>query len=184
MVNVSGVLKLAMCPNRSIYFMGSNPKAFEIYPRFSFLNIRFEGVYLQLKNPQKEQLLCMLGSTYLPSHGDNVANPWDWSESLSPNLLEDDNILLLLHYPTKLFLTTREIWGKLTSFNQHSNPGYFDGIDIYSQSAAYSNYGFDSGNLVAKACDPYPYADNFRSKCIEIYRGEQLCSTLLQLMSG
>lgn len=184
MVNVGGVLKLAMCPDRSISFMGSNPEGFEIYPGFSSLSIRFEGVYLQLKNPQKERLLCMLGSTYLPSRGENAANPWDWSESLSPNLLEDDNILLLLHYPSKLSLTTREIWGKLTSFNRHSNPRYFDGIDIYSQLAAYSNYGFDSGSLVAKACDPYPYADNFQSKGIEIYRGKQLCSTLLQLTSG
>lgn len=184
MVNVSGVLKLAISLDRSVSFMGSNPEGFEIYPGFSSLSIRFEGVYLQLKNPQKERLLCMLGSTYLPSRGENSADPWDWLESLSPNLLEDDKILLQLHYPSKLSLTSREIRGKLTSFNRHSNPRYFDGIDIYSQLAAYSNYGFDSGSLVAKACDPYPYADNFQSKGIEIYRGKQLCSTLMQLTSG
>jgi len=108
-VNVSGVLKLAMCPDRSISFMGINPEDFDIYPGFSSLSIRFEGVYLQLKNPQKERLLCMLGSTYLTSRGDNATNPWEWSEFLPPNLLEDDNILLLLHYPSKLSRTTIEL---------------------------------------------------------------------------
>jgi hypothetical protein len=48
--------------------------------------------------------------------------------------------------------------------------------------AADSNYEFDSENLVAKACAPYQYPDNFQSKGIKIYRGKQFCSAIKQLM--
>eukprot|EP01018_Ginkgo_biloba_P004091 Gb_23466 [translate_table: standard] len=186
MLNVSGVLQLAITSDRGISFMGSNLQGFEINPGYTQLGIRFEGVYLELENSQ-ERLLCMLGNTNLPSRGENASAPWEWLEYSSfpsPTLLEDDKILLKLHYPANLTLTTRAIYGKLTSFNRRSNARYFNDVDISSQLGAYSNYQFGSESLVAKACDPFPFPDELWSKEVEIYKGEQFCATIMQLMAG
>lgn len=187
MVNVSGILKLAISTSRGIRRRRER-KDFRIRPGFTSLTIQLEGVYFEeSKNSKEERVLCMLGSTHLPSRGKSAVDPWDWlnkSELQSPTLLADDRILLQLRYPSKLSLTSREIRGTLRSLNRHSSSIYFDEIDISSQLATYSNYEFDSDSLVAKACAPHQYPDKFQSKGIEVYRGKQFCSTVKQLMDG
>ncbi|XP_057873581.2 uncharacterized protein LOC131079599 [Cryptomeria japonica] len=184
MVNLSGFLRLAIATDRGAYYDGSNPQSFQIYPGFTALGITFEGVYLESK---EEKVLCMLGSSNLPSRGENASDPWDWVENsdfLSPTLLEDDKILLQLHFPNNFSLTTREIRGKLKSLNRLSSSRYFNEIDIHSQLGAFTNYQFGSEGVVAKACNPYPYLDKLQTEGSQTYRGKQFCSVLMELISG
>ncbi|ERM97083.1 hypothetical protein AMTRI_Chr05g63980 [Amborella trichopoda] len=189
-MNISGSLQLAILNNTIIsqgYSQSPFSPHFELGPSYSLLTVIFQGVYMESERNGGERTLCMLGNTLLPSRQVDSTDPWPWLNTTSyyqPHLLEDENILLVLHYPMKFTLTSRAIRGEMQSFNRNSNPKYFDSVRISSQLGAYSNYQFGSEKLVAKACDPYPYRDNVIDKDIELVKGREYCGILERFSSG
>ncbi|PIN21136.1 hypothetical protein CDL12_06175 [Handroanthus impetiginosus] len=155
---------------------------FDIWPGHSQLSINFQGVYNESKKNRGERVMCLLGSAVLPTRQPDSGDPWGWVKEFGytnqPILTQDDQIVLVLHYPKTLTLRSRAISGSMKSLNQKSNPKYFDEVHISSWLSASASYQFTSNNLVSKACDPYPYKDSLMISEIDIYKGLDFCVIL------
>jgi hypothetical protein len=179
-LNVSGVLGVAISRNGTGPEMGQyvSPEV-KVWPGSTELKILFEGVYTE--NADGESVLCMVGDALLPKRGDG--DPWGWAkntnrDNFQPPVEKDDNILLVLRYPTTLTLTTRAVRGELTSTGGKSGAAYFDAVHLLSQLGAYSNYKFGSEKLVDKACTPHPYRDDILGGGRGLYKGKSFCGIL------
>ncbi|XP_077225419.1 uncharacterized protein LOC143858612 [Tasmannia lanceolata] len=191
MVNVSGILNLGISRRNvtSSYSIYSRSPQFQMLPGSSWLSILFEGVYVESERNGGERILCLLGTSILPSRQSDSTDPWEWVKGSNsgysqPLLLQDDKILLVLHYPKTFTLTSRTVHGEMRSLNQEPNVKYFDKIDVSSQLGPYSIYQFGSEGIVSKACDPYPAQDNLTDNQIEIFKGFGFCGILEQFTSG
>ncbi|KAL5823086.1 hypothetical protein ACOSQ4_020986 [Xanthoceras sorbifolium] len=186
-VSVSGELLMSITLDMSYVekSFGGRPQ-FQIWPSHTELSIVFQGIYTESKKNGGERVLCLLGTAMLPSREVDSGNPWDWVKGSNPNyyqppLLQDDQILLVLHCPMIFTLTNRVIRGEMSSLNPKSNPKYFDMVHILSQFGKSSHYEFGSKKIVSKACDPYPYQDSFIKGGINIYEGIGFCEVLVQI---
>ncbi|KAM2654304.1 hypothetical protein EV2_025824 [Malus domestica] len=186
-VSVSGVMVLGITKGGSFadYRYEGNPK-FQIWPGHSQLTVSFQGIYTESKKNGGERVMCLLGSTMLPSRETDSANPWEWLKASDENydqppLSEDDQILLILHYPATFSLTNRVIQGELRSLNSKSNSKYFDTVHISSQLGKSATYEFGAEKIVSRACDPYPSNDNLIYGGISIYKGPSFCEILQEV---
>ena len=183
-VSVSGFLNMGITVGGS--FMSSmylETPQFQMLPSHSELPIAFEGIYTVSKKNGGERVLCLLGSTMLPSREPNSMDPWEWvNVSIpiydQPPLSQDDRILLVLRFPSRFTLTNRVIRGEMRSLNLKSNPKYFDEVQILSQLGKSMDYEFGSEKIVSNACDPYPFQDTLMNGGISIYRGYRFCEIL------
>lgn len=164
---------------------------FEIWASHSRLSISFQGVYSESLEKRGERVLCLLGSTTLPSRETDSDNPWKWVEDFrsnynTPPLAQDDQILLVVRYPINFTLTDRLIQGKLMSLNPKSNSKYFNEVKILSLFGKGSHYEFGSEKeVLAKSCHPYPYRESFLNEGIEIYyKGADFCRILEESTRG
>ncbi|KAJ6963382.1 hypothetical protein NC652_001874 [Populus alba x Populus x berolinensis] len=153
---------------------------FQMWSGHTQLSISFQGIYTESKKNGGERVMCLLGSTMLPSRESDSSNPWEWAKANynQPPLLQDDQILLVLHYPMSFTLTSRVIQGEMKSLNSKSNLKYFDEVRIFSQLGQSVKYEFGSESLVSKSCAPYPYHDSFVNGGIDIYKGTGFCEIL------
>lgn len=181
-LNVSGVLGVAVSRNGTGPVMGPyvSPEL-KVWPGSTEIKILLEGVYTE--NGDGESVLCMVGNALLPRRGSDAGNPWGWAkntgrDSFQPPVTKDENILLVLRYPTTLTLTTRAVRGELTSTNAKSDVAYFDAVHLLSQLGAYSNYKFGSEKLVDRACSAHPYRDDILGGGRGLYRGNSFCGIL------
>uniref|UniRef100_A0ACD5VE48 Uncharacterized protein n=1 Tax=Avena sativa TaxID=4498 RepID=A0ACD5VE48_AVESA len=181
-LNVSGVLGVAVSRNGTGPEMGPyvSPE-FKVWPGSTELKILFEGVYTETGDG--EAVLCLVGEAVLPRRDGDAVDPWDWAKktdrnNFQPPVTSDNNILLVIRYPTTLTLTTRAVRGELTSTNGKSHAAYFGAVTVLSQLGAYSNYKFGSEELVGTACSsPLPYRDDVLGDGV-YYRGGSLCGIL------
>ncbi|PON66388.1 hypothetical protein PanWU01x14_110430 [Parasponia andersonii] len=188
--SLSGMLNLVITINGEFadYGYDGNPE-FRFWPGSSQLAIPFQGVYTEAAKNGGERVVCMLGNAMLPARELNAADPWEWVNSSSsydndrPPLLQDDRILLVLHFPKTFNLTSRAIRGEMRSLNPKSNQKHFDEVQIISQLGIGSSsfYEFASEKLVSKACKPYPYNKTDSSLMIpgiSVYKGNRFCDIL------
>ncbi|KAL5729460.1 hypothetical protein ACHQM5_002407 [Ranunculus cassubicifolius] len=177
--SVSGMLYMGITRNGSFAVRPYDERTphFQIWPGMSQLMILFQGVYFESEKNGGERGLCLLGNAMLPSREKDSTDPWEWvkgSNYYPPPLLQDDQILLVLSYPRTLTLTSRAVFGDLKSLNRESSQKYFSKVQISSQLGAYANYEFGSRELVARACNPYPYMNS----TIDVYSGSDFCGVL------
>lgn len=158
----------------------SSPR-FNVWPGHSQMFVSFQGIYSESEKNGGERVMCLLGHTMLPSRQPGSKDPWEWMKDPGytdqPPLVEDDQILLVLRYPRTFSLVHRAIQGSLKSLNKKSNVKYFDEVQISSRLGTAANYEFDSGKLVSRACDPYPYIDSYPHS-FDMYKGMDFCSIL------
>lgn len=183
-INVNGFLVMGI----TLDSFGDRPyegsPQFQMWPGHTQLSIGFQGVYTVSKKNGGESVMCLLGSTMLPSREPESSDPWEWVKDSNygqPPLLQDDQILLVLHYPMSFTLTSRVIKGEMRSLNSKSNLKYFDAVHILSEVSNLANYEFGSEKFVSKACDPYPYEDIMANGGIDIYKGARFCEILGQI---
>ncbi|KAL5729461.1 hypothetical protein ACHQM5_002408 [Ranunculus cassubicifolius] len=181
--SVSGMLYMGITRNGSFAVRPYDERTphFQIWPGMSQLMILFQGVYFESEKNGGERGLCLLGNAMLPSREKDSTDPWEWvkgSNYYPPPLLQDDQILLVLSYPRTLTLTSRAVFGDLKSLNRESSQKYFSKVQISSQLGAYANYEFGSRELVARACNPYPYKDKLMDSTIDVYSGSDFCGIL------
>ncbi|CAN4088894.1 unnamed protein product [Withania somnifera] len=183
-VSVSGILQIGITLDG---LFSSKPHdrspRFDIWPGHSQLSVVFEGIYIESKRSKEERVMCLLGNTMLPSRQQESTDPWEWIKESGytnqPPLMQDDQILLVLHYPRTNTLTNRAILGTMKSLNPKTSFKYFDEVLMSSWLGTSSKYEFGSEKFVSKACDPYPYKDSLRTD-INTYRGLDFCSILLR----
>ncbi|KAG6534560.1 hypothetical protein ZIOFF_008463 [Zingiber officinale] len=188
-LKVSGALGLGISRN------GTAPESvlyqfpeFRFWPGSSEFRIQFEGVYIELEKNGGERVLCLLGNALLPSRDTDSSHPWEWVKDASSTKyqhphLQDDQILLVLHYPKVFTLTTRAVRGEMKSLNRPLSPRYFDEIQLSSRLGPYSNYEYGSEDLVSKACAPYPSGDDIVHNQLEVYKGAGFCGILYRFAS-
>ncbi|KAL6996538.1 hypothetical protein U1Q18_006672 [Sarracenia purpurea var. burkii] len=162
---------------------------FDIWPSHSQLSILFQGIYTESKENGGERVMCLVGNAMLPSRQPDSTDPWEWVKETGytnqPPLLQDDQILLVLHYPKTFTLTNRVIQGSMRSLNKKSNLKYFDEVHISSWLGASANYEFGSEKIVSKACNPYPSKDNLmEGGGIDVYKGLDFCLILERFTHG
>ncbi|KAI3986331.1 hypothetical protein MKX01_002176 [Papaver californicum] len=187
-IAISGMVFMGITRNSSFSYQlyGSNPQ-FQMYPGKTQLTIFFQGIYVETKANGGENSLCLLGNAMLPSRQPDSTDPWEWVKGNpfnQPPLLQDDQILLVLHYPKSFTLSSRAVRGEMRSLNPESNLKYFDKLHILSQFGATVNYEFGSEALVSNACEPYPYPDNSLGNGIDIYKGPRFCEILQRFTSS
>ncbi|KAK4361962.1 hypothetical protein RND71_017203 [Anisodus tanguticus] len=181
-VSVSGLLQIGITLDG---LFSSKPfeksPHFDIWPGHSQLSVSFEGIYVESRNSKEERVMCLLGSTMLPSRQQESTDPWEWVKESGytnqPPLMQDDRILLVLHYPRTNTLTNRAILGTMKSLNPKTSFKYFDEVHMSSWLGTSSKYEFGSEKFVSRACDPYPYKDSL-STDINTYRGLDFCYIL------
>ncbi|GMH17673.1 hypothetical protein Nepgr_019514 [Nepenthes gracilis] len=139
---------------------------FEMWQGQPQLKIDFQGIYFESEMKDAKRVMCLLGETALPSRSS--------SNKGRPTLLQDDKILLVLHYPQKLTLTSVAVRGELKSLNPKTDPRYFNEIRLLSQLTG-ANYNFGPEAILSKACNPYPYSDSLLNDAIDIYKGLDFC---------
>ncbi|OMP00191.1 hypothetical protein COLO4_12855 [Corchorus olitorius] len=189
-VSISGILMIGKTLDTSFAerpYEGS-PR-FQIWPSHTQLAMSFEGIYTETKQNGGERVVCMLGDAMLPSRESDSNDPWEWLKGSDLNynqvpLLQDDQILLVLHYPLTHTLTNRVIRGEMKSLNPKSNAKYFDQVHILAQMLKSTRYEFGSDKIVSKACDPYPYQDSLIDAGIGIYKGNGFCAILEQVTNS
>lgn len=186
-VGVSGELYMGITLDESFVERpyGGNPQ-FQMRPNHTQLTMSFQGIYTESKKNGGEIVLCLLGTAMLPSRESESNNPWEWMKGSGPSyyqppLLQDDQILLVLHFPLTFTLTNMVIKGEMSSLNPKSNPKYFDKVHILSQRGRSARYEFGADKIVSKACDPYPVEDSFMKGGIDIYKGIGFCEVLQQV---
>lgn len=183
-LSVSGFMVLGITIDGSFmdYDGYERSPEFQMWPSHSQLTISFQGIYTESKNNGGERVMCLLGSTMLPSREPDSANPWEWLKASDSNnqppLSQDDQILLVLHFPMTFTLTNRDIRGELKSLNPKSNSKYFDEVHIISQLGKSAIYDFGSEKIVSRACDPYPSNDSLVYGGISSYKGHAICEIL------
>ncbi|KAL8458113.1 hypothetical protein ACS0TY_035845 [Phlomoides rotata] len=155
---------------------------FDIWPGHSQISINFQGIYTESEKNHGERVMCLLGNAVLPSRQSDPGDPWGWVKEYGytnqPLLTQDDQIVLVLRYPKTVTLRSRAIHGSMKSLNPKSNLKYFDEVRMSSWLSSSANYQFDLGNVVSKACDPYPYKDSLISSEVDIYKGLDFCIIL------
>ncbi|KAH9666426.1 PII uridylyltransferase [Citrus sinensis] len=188
-VGVSGELYMGITLDESFAERpyGGNPQ-FQMWPNHTQLTMLFQGIYTESKKNGGEIVLCLLGTAMLPSRESESNNPWEWMKGSGPSyyqppLLQDDQILLVLHFPLTFTLTNMVIKGEMSSLNPKSNPKYFDKVHILSQRGRSARYEFGADKIVSKACDPYPIEDSFMKGGIDIYKGIGFCEVLQQVIN-
>ncbi|KAI9110323.1 hypothetical protein K1719_018765 [Acacia pycnantha] len=189
-IPINGFLRMGITRDGSFVDSAYGGNAdFQLWPGHSQLSIPFQGFYTESKKNGGERVLCLLGDTMLPTREPDPANPWGWMKTSGENndempLSEDDQIMLVLHYPMTFTLTNRIISGELRSLNRESNTKYFDAVHITSQLGRSAKYTFGSKDIVSKACNPYPYKDNLTSDGIDVYKGSRFCEILEEITRG
>lgn len=180
-VNVNGVLDLVITSNGPVSEAESSEltNQFQMWKGHTQTSVFFQGIYTESEENGGERVLCLLGSANLPTRQSDPSHPWRYlnlSDSVNYHLptWQDDQILLVLHYPMLFTLTQRAIIGEMRSLSLKTNPKYFDKVRILSQLTT-QEYKFGSP-AVHKACDPYPYSDNLLAGGIDIYKGHDFCS--------
>ncbi|KAL9238625.1 hypothetical protein vseg_013021 [Gypsophila vaccaria] len=184
-VGVNGYLNMVITSTLPLAtsFNGGTPD-FSMWEGHSRLTIVFQGVLGEVESNGGERVLCMLGSALLPLRQSNLNDPREsvrasGSSNAPPPLLQDDQILLVLHVPKKASLKQMAIHGEMTSLNPKSNEKYFDKVEITSQlKAEINHYEFSPSEVISKACDPYPYPDPSVSGDNELYKGLDFCEML------
>ncbi|KAJ7528160.1 hypothetical protein O6H91_16G087200 [Diphasiastrum complanatum] len=183
-LQVSAVLQLAVRAYQDLGYnllIGRNGiEEFLFNPGSSLLTILLEGLYTE---NEVGRSLCMLGCTLLPHRSSNVSNPWSdlpLHSMQSPPTKRTCNLMLQLHYPKEMSLTSRAIRGVLKSLSSPGEWSYFDPISFVSQMGADASYQFRAGGLVEAACKgATPTVED-----TEIYRGDQLCATARESLNG
>ncbi|KAM0886887.1 hypothetical protein ACQ4PT_029412 [Festuca glaucescens] len=194
-VNVSGVLVLTV--NQKSVVPDFGPQMFAASPEFNLsagsirLKIIFEGVYTERAKgsgeDDAERVLCMVGSAVLPKRSADSVDPWGWAKnsggwsSFQPPVTADNNILLVLRYPEKLTLTTREVLGQMGSTSSPSDASYFDTVQLRSALISSGAYNFRPEELAAGMGDALPWsdADNGASNRVrDVYKGSYPCPVL------
>ncbi|RLM86599.1 uncharacterized protein C2845_PM04G30560 [Panicum miliaceum] len=203
-VNVSGVLVLSVARESAgdeirpgARVPAASPE-FEILPGSTKLKIPFEGVYTERVEGggggDGERVLCMVGSAVLPtrSTNDGAAGSSNWGQvsartNLRPLVIADNNIVLVVRYPKWHTLTTRAVHGEMWSTNAVSDAAYFDTVRLMSKISAYNmGYQFQSDELVATACSPWPASDAMavENHSGELHRGISMCEVLNRFATG
>ncbi|KAL6657706.1 hypothetical protein ACP70R_005486 [Stipagrostis hirtigluma subsp. patula] len=172
---------------------------FELQRGHAKLHVAFEGVYTETASPGNhggERVLCMVGNAVLPVRGSNSTDPWDWAKtkngtgdggsSFPPPVKADGNILLMLRYPKAPTLTTRAVFGEMTSTSAKSDSAYFDAVRLVSRLNSFSGYQFLPEDEELARCGKH------RSICDDddgvagngcagrVYRGAHFCDILDQ----
>ncbi|XP_004302932.1 PREDICTED: uncharacterized protein LOC101301596 [Fragaria vesca subsp. vesca] len=185
-LSVSGFMVMGITIDGSFMDYGyQGTPEFRMWRSHSQMTISFQGIYTESKKNGGERVMCLLGSTMLPSREPDSANPWEWlkasDSSNQPPLSQDDQILLVLHFPVTFNLTSRAIRGELRSLNPKSNSKYFDEVHILSQLGKSAMYEFGSEKIVSRACDPYPYDDSLVYGGTSNYKGHTICEILKEV---
>ncbi|KAK3026109.1 hypothetical protein RJ639_040781 [Escallonia herrerae] len=183
LVSVSGILQIGITIEGLFVqrpYEGS--RRFDIWPSHSQLTISFQGIYTESKQNDGERVMCLLGTTMLPSRQPYSTDPWEWVKESGytnqPPLLQDDQILLVLRYPRTFTLIHRGISGNMKSLNPKSNLKFFDEVHISSRFGTSAVYEFGAEKIVSRACNPYPYQDSSISGGISVYKGLDFCVIL------
>uniref|UniRef100_A0A803MLY5 DUF2921 domain-containing protein n=1 Tax=Chenopodium quinoa TaxID=63459 RepID=A0A803MLY5_CHEQI len=99
-VGLGGVMSIGITRSKS--FSADHRTMFSMNPGMSVLKIVFEGMYVETKGDAGERFLCMLGNTTLPTRRwlmDWQNAYWNWGhENCCPNLVQDDQLVLVLKY--------------------------------------------------------------------------------------
>lgn len=180
-IAVNGYLYMVITSNLPLATMSSERMPeFSMWSGHTQLLISLQGFYAESRKNGGERMLCFLGSTMLPSRQPDSSDPWESvKHDNQPTLLQDEQILLVLNIPMKASLKRRAIQGEMRSLNSKTSLKYFDEVQITSQLQANTrNYEFSPSEIIAKACDPYPYSDASISGGIEVYKGADFCATL------
>ncbi|KAJ7569557.1 hypothetical protein O6H91_01G083800 [Diphasiastrum complanatum] len=178
---VSGVLELNIGGiHQGRGYSSNSNEDFGFFSGLSTLTVLMEGLYIE---SEADRSVCMLGCTVLPLRSSIVSNPWSDLEAYStssPPIIRSCNLMLQLHYPKEMSLTSRAIYGVLTSLSNPEESSYFDPISLVSQLGAYTSYQFKHGDLAEAACKgATPIV-----KDTDIYRGDRFCATVMQLLTG
>ncbi|KAI3802683.1 hypothetical protein L1987_30824 [Smallanthus sonchifolius] len=185
-VSINGMLQLGITMEGTFGFRPyGNEPTFKIYQDHSELTVSFQGIVSDnSEDDNGETVMCLLGNTMLPYRYRDTQNPWDWVKEpgymAQPPLIQDDQILLVVRYPKTFSLTKRGICGSLKSLSPKTSEKYFDEVHISASLSGSANYEFNSEKLVSKACDPYPYKDNFTDT---VYKGDDFC-VILERFTG
>ncbi|KAM0915609.1 hypothetical protein ACQ4PT_010733 [Festuca glaucescens] len=193
-VNVSGVLVLtatrnSVAPDFALHMFPLSPE-FNLSAGSIRLKIIFEGVYTERAKgdgEHAERVLCMVGSAVLPKRSADGVDPWDWPKnsggrsSFQPPVTADNNILLVLRYPEKLTLTTREVLGQMGSTSSPSDASYFDTVQLMSALISSGMYNFRPEELAAGVGDALPSSDadnGVSNRARDVYKGSYPCPVL------
>lgn len=183
-ISVSGVLVMGITSNPQYGAFYDRPyeqnPEFHMFPGHSEISIVFQGIYAESRpsaNSKEERVVCLLGNALLPSRQVETGSFDD-----QPSLLQDDQILLLLHYPKTLSLTNVVITGELKSLNSKDSPKYFNDIHIVSHLSfsLSSNYA-SSEKILSKACNSYSNGDSCKTAATDVYKQSKFCLLLNQL---
>ncbi|OMO57956.1 hypothetical protein COLO4_34971 [Corchorus olitorius] len=182
-VSLGGVLYLGISTNTLFaYGMHSEPR---ILPGSSVMAIVFEGVYMESKEYGGEGLLCLQGSstsTLCTNRCESDGNPYNDRTQLQ--FLEDDQVLLVLHYPKTFKLNKRSIHGEMVSLHEEGRSGYFSKVHIYSQLNGHRKYQFSPELFESRKFDPSPYQDELMEDGAAIFTGRDFCAMLDTLSRG
>lgn len=183
-VAVNGYLFLVITSNLPLATISrQGVPEYTMWEGHSQLLINLQGIYAESRKTG-ERMLCLLGSTMLPSRQPDSDDPSE-SERASgssddqPTLLQDEQILLVLNFPKKASLKRRAVQGELRSLNSKTSLKYFDKVQITSQLQANTrDYEFSPDEIIAKACKPLSYSETSISGAIEVYKGVDFCTSL------
>ncbi|XP_021749900.1 uncharacterized protein LOC110715619 [Chenopodium quinoa] len=158
-VGVGGVMSIGITKSKS--FSADHRTMFSMNPGMSVLTIVFEGVYVETKENAGERLLCMLGNTTLPTRRwlvDWQNAYWNWGhENCCPDLVQDDQLVLVLKYPKISNLTARGIQGEMMSMHKRSSFKFFDKVLISSRVGWFSDYQFSPSK--SSSCNTYAHQE-------------------------
>ncbi|KAL0319189.1 UNVERIFIED_CONTAM: hypothetical protein Sangu_2075100 [Sesamum angustifolium] len=116
---------------------------FDIWPGHSQLSINFQGIYTESKKNHGERVMCLLGSTVLPSRQPDSGDPWGWVKEFGytnqPLLTQDDQMILVLHYPRMLTLASRAIRGSMRNKEINATDGSFRNVKLVLQDVRCEN---------------------------------------------
>uniref|UniRef100_A0A7N0RIA8 RING-type E3 ubiquitin transferase n=1 Tax=Kalanchoe fedtschenkoi TaxID=63787 RepID=A0A7N0RIA8_KALFE len=184
-IRVSGVLSMGITSylddsfDRRTY--ARNPE-FHMWPGHSEISILFQGIYVESEQNKEKRVLCLLGNAMLPSRQQDLTEPRSIYDH-QPSLLQDDQLLLVLHYPKTLTLTDMVIKGNLKSLNPRDNPKYFDEARIISHLSSSLSSKYVSTQIVSKACNPHN-GESCVTPGTDVYKQSDFCSLLEQLSKG
>ncbi|KDO80387.1 hypothetical protein CISIN_1g047274mg, partial [Citrus sinensis] len=194
-VSVSGIIKIDITERQPFsYRPGWAPK-FCKDPGFSSMTILFEGVYIESEENGGERLLCLLGTSMMPTTTTNELNASHelvaadvygdkHEDGHQPPLVQDDQIMLVLRYRKTFSLMSGNISGEMKSLHERSDLKYFDRVHLSSHLDHHSKYQFGAEELVPKACSPYPYQDSLVDEEVFWFKDDNICNTLRRLVSN
>ncbi|KAK2967767.1 hypothetical protein RJ640_029663 [Escallonia rubra] len=180
-VSLRGVLTIGISRNST--FLSDSASNFHMRPGMSALRVDFEGVYIEREENGGERLACLLGNSTLPirrddDHVSNMENNFDMTYKREPQLMQNDQILLVLRYPKVFNLTQRAIRGEMRSLTERGNFEYFDNIYISAQLGGHTNYQFSSEQLMSKTCDTTPLEDEMVEDSVNMFESSEICHVL------